>query len=224
MLVTRPAAAGLELAARLEQGGWQPVLAPLLRIETFAPSAPRQVAATLVTSGNAVPAIPPAMRERPVLAVGDATAALARAQGCADVRSASGDASALARLAAGQLSTPGPLLLLSGRGQGAQLATVLRGSGFHVHRRTAYAARPVTEIPQAALDGLRAGTLRAAPFLSAETARTFVRLLPPALHPALAEIDALAIGEPAAAALRPLPWRRILVSGAPTLEALLDLL
>lgn len=226
VLVTRPIDAARNIAERLRAAGWQPVLAPLLRIKPMplGPKAAPGVAAVVLTSANAVPAIPEQLRHLPALAVGDATAKLAREHGCGNVLSAGGDAAALARLAAARLDRPGPLLLLAGQGQGAALAAKLRGLGFRVHRRIAYAARPESRFPAAAAEAIEAGALRAALFLSAETARTFVRLLPPRLQPALEEVDALAIGAPAAAVLRPLPWRRVLVSGAPTLDGILGLL
>ena len=79
-------------------------------------------------------------------------------------------------------------------------------------------------MPPAAIRALRDGSLAAALFLSAETARAFVRLLPPPLHPALAAVDALAIGQLAADALCVLPWRRVRVSAKPTQDSLLALL
>ena len=45
-----------------------------------------------------------------------------------------------------------------------------------------------------------------------------------ALRPALAEVDACAIGRPAADVLTPLPWRRVRVSLLPTLDQVLALL
>ncbi len=182
------------------------------------------VAATLVTSGNALAALPEALHGLPLLAVGAATAGRAREAGFEYVLSADGDAAALAALAARSLEPGARLLLAVGAGQGAVLATVLRAGGFRVHRRTAYAARPVAEFPGVAQAALQEGALRAALFLSAETARAFARLLPAPLLPCLARMDALAIGEPAAAALRPLPWRRVRVSASPTLDGILALL
>ena len=86
------------------------------------------VQAVLLTSANAViPGLPDAR----VLAVGDATAARARAAGFTDVQSAGRDAAALAVLVE-QTCRPaaGPLLLASGEGQGMALATQLRGGGL----------------------------------------------------------------------------------------------
>ena len=168
--------------------------------------------------------MPSSLHGLPLLAVGAATARRAREAGFERVLSADSDAAALAALAARSLGPGARLLLAVGAGQGATLAAALRGGGFRVHRRTAYAAYPVAEFPGEAQAALQAGALRAALFLSAETARAFARLLPVPLLPHLAGVDALAIGEPAAAALRPLPWRRVRVSASPTLDGILALL
>jgi uroporphyrinogen-III synthase len=87
-----------------------------------------------------------------------------------------------------------------------------------------YAAVPVRAFPAEAAAALRDGHLHAALFLSAETAAAFVRTLPAALSSHVRNVMALAIGKPAADALQGLPWRRIRVPDAPTLDGLLALL
>ena len=223
MLVTRAAGDALATAERVASLGFVPVVAPLFRVRRFSPSVPEGVQAFLVTSGNAVAGLP--LRDVPVLAVGEVTAARALAAGFADVRSAGRDAAALAELVAGELEPrAGPVLLASGRGQGAAIAADLAGRGFQVVRRVFYAAVPVGGFPLAAERALTEGALSAAMFLSAETAAAFVRLLPPALLASLADVRALAIGKPAADALKPLPWREIRLAAAPTLDDVLALL
>ena len=93
-----------------------------------------------------------------------------------------------------------------------------------MHGRRAYAVVPAPALPEPAASALRDGSLRAATFLSAETARVFVRLLPDLLRPLVAEVDAVAIGQAAADALAPLPWHRVRVSLKPTLDHVLALL
>ncbi len=223
MLITRPADEAAATAARVVSAGYAPVIAPLLATRHFAETAAQRVQAVLVTSGNALPGL--SVREVPLLAVGDVTAARARAHGFADVRSAGRDATALAALAAEQLSPrDGPLLLACGRGQGAALAAALRGHGFRVTRRVTYAAAPVGRFPEAAAAALRAGHLYAAMFLSAQTAMAFARLLPPHLAPGLANVLALAIGNGAADALNHLPWRQVRLARTPTLDDVLALI
>ena len=183
-----------------------------------------QVQAVLVTSGNALPALPASLHGLPLLAVGDATAQRALAAGFTQVCSADGDAVALGALASTACPPGAVLLLATGAGQGWALAADLRARGFRVHRRAVYAARPVRRLPPAARDALAGRALRAALFLSADTARAFAHALPAGLHPLLRDIEALAIGQPAAEALARLPWRRVRVSAKPTLESVLALL
>jgi uroporphyrinogen-III synthase len=88
-----------------------------------------------------------------------------------------------------------------------------------------YAATPVPTLPEVAREVLAAKQITAALFFSAETAHHFVRLLQRArLHEAVRAVDALAIGQPAAVALQPLPWRRVCVAARPTQDAMLGLL
>ncbi len=184
------------------------------------------IAAVLVTSGNALPALWPAFRDRPILTVGDRTAARATAAGFTQVQSAGGNATDLARLVQQRLApAAGTLLLASGQGQGAPLAAALRAAGFRVLRRVVYAAAPVPALPDSVLAALRAGSVAAALFFSAETARHFVRLI---LAAGLADVtrscDAFAIGRPAAVALEALPWRRIRIAVRPNQDEMLALL
>jgi uroporphyrinogen-III synthase len=226
VLITRPEPGASETAARVAALGWQPVVAPLLVIQSRQVHAPRSLQAILVTSGNAIAALPASHRALPLLAVGDATAARARAAGFTRVESAAGDADALAALAVRRCDPVGaPLLLASGQGQGGELATTLRASRFRVLRRVAYAAEPVRALPQAMREALSSGAVHAALFFSAETARTAVRLLRRArLHDAVRNVDALAIGGPAAVALEALRWRCIRVAEQPNQDAMLALL
>ena len=199
------------------------MIAPLLDIRTRHPALPREVQALLVTSARGLDAVTPWPVR--VLAVGDATAACARAKGFCDVASAQGDAVALARLAGRELEPArGPILLLSGAGQGGAICTALRNMGFAVLRRVTYAAMPVRRFPAEASVALARNTLHAAIFLSGETAAAFVRLLPTPHIDHLAGVVALAIGKSAADALKPLPWRDVRLAASPTLDDVLALL
>ena len=224
VLLTRPEPGARATAARLAALGYTPVLAPLLvvRPRPFVLPDPARVQAIVAASGHAVDALPSSHLALPLLAVGAATAARARAAGCAQVRSADGDAQALAALAARHADPAGKaLLLLCGAGQGAALAASLRGHGFAVIRRVTYAARPVARLPEPARAALAAGTLAAALFFSAETARAFARL---ARGAALAGIEAITIGRPAAMALEGLGFRAVRIAAKPNQDAMLALL
>jgi uroporphyrinogen-III synthase len=224
VLVTRPRDAALETATRLERLGWEPVIAPCLVIASRAIADPPPCDAILVTSRNGLDALPASLHGVTLLAVGDATAARARGLGFRDVRSAAGDAAALAALAAATLPQGARVLQPAGAGQGAALEAQLTAGGFAVHRRVAYEAVPAAAFPADARVALRARRLGAATFLSAETARAFAQLLPASLRPLLAGVDALAISEATASALCTLPWRRVRVSATPDLDGILALL
>jgi uroporphyrinogen-III synthase len=225
VLITRPLPAGATTADAVVALGFVPLLAPALVVcARELGEIPAGLAAIAVTSGNALPGLPVSLHRLPLFAVGDATAARARAVGFADVTSAGADAAALAALLT-RRAPAGPLLLAVGEGQGAALEQALRAAGKPVHRRVLYAAEPAAELPAAAVAALRTGTVGAALFFSAETARVFVRLVEAAgLADALGGVRACAIGVPAVVALRTLRWREIRQADRPTQEAMLALL
>lgn len=228
VLITRPDPGATETAARVAALGYRPVVAPLLEISRLNATLPPSghVQAILATSGNAIPALPVSHRHLPLFAVGEATAELARAAGFVTVTSADGDSNALASLVVQScVRSAGPLLFACGRDQGQALAGDLRARGFAVVRRVVYAATPPNVLPDTAREAFAAGSLTAALFFSAETARQCVRLLEAArLQEAVRSVDALAIGRPAAVALQVLPWRQTRVAAQPNQDAMLALL
>lgn len=226
VLVTRSEPGATQTAARLTALGLFPIIAPVSLIIARDLRAPDHVIATLLTSRNAVAACPQSLHKRPVFAVGTATATLATELGFCRVFNSEGDAGTLANLVADALSPEhGSLFLPSAQGQGLVLAASLRRRGFHVIRRVAYQAVYVPDLPEAAAIDLRQGRLAAAMFFSGETSRHFVRLVQAAkLVNAVRNIEAVAISERAAVALRLLPWRRISVAVKPNQDAMLALL
>lgn len=228
MLITRPEPGASDTATRVAALGLMPVVTPLLEIHPLRPPLPdaSRLQAILVTSANAIAALPDSHRHLPLFAVGQATASRARSAGFGSVASADGDATALAILVERNCDRKaGPLLLASGRGQGGPLAADLRARGFLIIRRVVYAAVPVAVLPDAARTALSAGSLAAALFFSAETARHAVRLLRSTrLTEAVRSVEAVAIGSAAGVALEALPWRRIRVAARPNQDAMLALL
>lgn len=106
--ITRAEPGAVRTAARLRDMGYEPIVAPLLTIQNLTPPVPdlAPFAALAFTSINGVAAFAALTprRDLPVFAVGDATAQAARDAGFAEVRSASGDLHALARLIASERS------------------------------------------------------------------------------------------------------------------------
>ena len=222
VLVTRAVDDFAATAELLAVRGFEPIAAPLLRIVLRAPKLPAVVHAVLVTSGHALPALPPTLHATPLFAVGDATADRARLVGFADVHSAAGDAGDLAALVLSRVS--GTALLATGAGQGGALSACLRRGGLGVVRRVVYEARPVARLPATAVAALGSGELHGIIFMSAATAQSFVGAIPRPLYPALGTVIAACISEQAATMLRPLPWRQVRVSLRPTLHHVLALL
>ncbi len=226
VLITRPEPGATQTAVRLTALGLIPVVAPVLHIVGRLVQAPDSIVATLLTSRNAVAACPPFLHDRPVFAVGTATAKQAAEVGFTRVFDACGDANMLASLVSESLSpAEGSLFLPTGLGQGTELAASLRHRGFTVLRRVAYQAAVVPVLPEAAAVHLRQHELAAALFFSGETARHFVHLLKVAgMAQTVSGMEAVSISERAAVALRSLPWRRISVAAKPNQDAMLVLL
>lgn len=228
VLITRPEPGASATAARVAALGFIPLVTPVLvarRIEAVLPP-PEDITAVLLTSGSAIPGLPPAYRDLPVLAVGDATATRARAAGFCDVVSAAGDATDLAGLAKMRLPRNArPILLAVGRFQGNALAQELRAAGFRVLRRVVYSMVAARALTPPAVAALRAGQVRAALFFSAETAQHFVKLAQRArVDTALRSVEAISIGRPAAMALGRMNWRRIRLAAHPNQDEMLALL
>jgi uroporphyrinogen-III synthase len=226
VLITRPEPGATQTANRLTALGLCPIIAPIFSIVPKKVRAPDRVAATLLTSRNALAVCPPSLYDRPIFAVGTVTAGLAANSGFNRVFDADGNAEALARLVADTLSpADGSLFMPTGQGQGADLAASLRKCGFRVIRRVAYRAMGVPVLPEAAAIHLRERQLAAILFFSGEAARHFVHLLDAAaLSEAVRDVEAVSISERAAMALRSLPWRRINVAAKPNQDAMLVLL
>lgn len=228
VLITRPQPGASETERLVAALGLVPLVAPLQEIVTVPISlpAPERLAGLVLTSGNAITPIPPAYHELPSWVVGDATAARAEDAGFKDVRSANGDAIALARLIADRMHpTDGPLLLVTGRGHGAPLCALLREHTFRVIRRVAYRPRAVTCFPPAVAEALADPEPLRVLFYSAVAARLFTRLLKAAGKEATIRThEAVAISPAVGMALETHRWGAIRVAARPNQDAMLILL
>jgi uroporphyrinogen-III synthase len=215
VLVTRPEPGAAETAAACAALGWDAILAPALVLRATPPRPLPRAQALLLPSRAAARALAPL--GLPVLAVGDGTAAEARARGFTDVRAAGGEAASLVDLAAATFDpAAGPLLLAVGRGYSTGLAAALRGRGFRVIRRIAYEAAAATALPPAARAALRAGHVGAALFTSPRGATITISLLRAAGLTGIAPtMRALAISPRIATALAALPWAAIETTARP---------
>jgi uroporphyrinogen-III synthase len=228
ILVTRPLEDGKEIAARLAERGHRTLLAPLLE-PRFSDGPPleeggelEQVQALLASSANGVRAFirRSARRDLPVFAVGPQTAKEARDAGFADVRSADGDAKALAEATRRWAAPQGVLLHVCAQDAPGILAESLAADGFSVRRCALYTIEPAQHLPPQAQNALKDGALDAVMFFSPRTARIFG-----ALSDSLPTqgLTAMCISPATAQALIPSRFARIAVAARPNQDAMLAL-
>ncbi len=226
-LVTRPQPGAAQTAAALTARGVAVLVEPMLTIELLPPDILDlgDVQALLFTSANGARAFAVASPERrlPVLAVGNATARAARAAGFEQVRSAAGDAGALAGLAARCCDpSAGALLHACSADVAADLAGSLAGSGFAVRREVLYRARAAEALSPELIGALRGGQLQIALFFSPRTAAVFARLAERnGVGSACRLVRACVLSEAVAGALAGLAWRGIRVARRPDREAMM---
>ncbi|MFK0297795.1 uroporphyrinogen-III synthase [Brevundimonas sp. NPDC090276] len=216
--ITRAQPGAARTAARLTALGFEPVVAPLLAIRPL-PDALDQapdfatVAALAFTSPNGVAAfaaLTPALRERPVFAVGDATAEAARDAGFHDARSAAGDIHALARLIAAT-TIKGLILAPGAREPAGDLPALL--PDHKVQRLPVYAAEETEAVPPADFDAVLLHSPRAA--------RALAAILPPETA---ANRLAVCISAAASVPLQALSFTEIRIADAPDETSMLTAL
>ncbi|MEO8300889.1 MAG: uroporphyrinogen-III synthase [Rhizomicrobium sp.] len=228
ILITRPLQDGKEIAARLAERGHQALLAPLL--EPRFHTGPlleeghelENVQALLASSANGIRAFirRSARRDLPVFAVGPQTAKEANEAGFGDVRSADGDAKALAEATRRWASPEGVLLHVCAEDAPGTLAESLTADGFLVRSCALYTIEPARRLPPETETALKQGTLDAVMFFSPRTARIFGALadsLP------TERLTALCISPATAQPLIPSRFARIAVAERPNQDAMLAL-
>lgn len=225
--ITRAEPGAQATAERVRARGHNAVVAPLLVLRPVEGAGVdlRGVAALAFTSANGVRAFACAddRRDLPVYAVGDASAAQARALGFADVVSAAGDVHDLATLVTARLDPKaGPLLHPAASTVAGDLRGTLAAAGFEVLRVVLYDARPVTALSPQATQALAEGAVEAVALMSPRTAAAFARLITLAgLESACAAMVAVCLSDAVAQALGPLTWRRVAVAARPDQASLL---
>lgn len=227
-LITRPRAESEVLAALLGERGIEAIIEPLIEIADTQAALPGLVGvqAILCTSANGVRAVARASAERglPLFAVGNATAARARAEGFRHVESAGGDVEDLAYLVVRRLKPQaGKLLHVAGSAVAGDLAAELGEQGFTVERAVLYEASPARALTPAVAEAIAGGTVDFALFFSPRTAAIFARLTEEAgVQAGLGPTVAVSISAAADAMLTDLPFRDRVIAKAPTQAALVD--
>ncbi|HSS12789.1 MAG TPA: uroporphyrinogen-III synthase [Rhizomicrobium sp.] len=222
--MTRPLEDGKEIARLLAQRGHQAVLAPLLepRFLDGPPVELENVQALLASSANGIRAFVrrSARRDLPVFAVGPQTAKEAQDAGFVDVRSADGDAKALAEATRRWASPEGVLLHVCAEDAPGALAESLAADGFSVRRSALYAIEPARHLPPHAEIALRQEALDGVMFFSPRTARIFGAL---AHSLPTQRLTGFCISSATAQALTQSRFARILVAARPNQDEMLAL-
>jgi uroporphyrinogen-III synthase len=232
LLVTRPEPDATRQAMLLAAHGHEPILAPLLAIEsaTEMPLELDGAQALIVTSRNALCALAThrdlaASLQLPLFAVGEATAKAAAELGFAKVTSGPGTGEGLSRLIADALDpNAGALVHLSGETVAFDLKSALQAKGFKVRQPVLYRAVPATRLPESVLSLLNAGELDGVILMSPRTAAIFAALV--VRHEALTQasrLDCYCLSAAVAQAVEPLKARAI-VAVRPSEEDILALL
>lgn len=218
-IVTRAEPGASVTAGGIRARGGLAVVLPLFQIvETGAATvSPERLQALIFTSAHGVRTAPASLdRALRVFAVGDATAAVAKAAGYAAVASAQGDGPALAALMAESLDPKnGPVLHVRGEDVAFDMTAALRSAGFEAEAIVTYRAKTIARLEpdQLAAAARSQGVL----FHSARGAEAGARLMAP-LAPHLV---AICISEAARAAAQGAPFAAFAVAERPTDEALI---
>jgi len=180
ILLTRPEPDASETAARLQAGGHEVIVAPLLMIAIAPPpSDPPDPKAIILTSRNGVRALatwPQASgwHDLPVFATGVATARSAREAGFTDVRTAASDAAGLADHFMAHIDKDvRPILYPAARDRTGALTEGLRAGGYDVRTIEAYSAEMARTLGAAAMDAVRRKAIEGVLLYSNRTAEAF---------------------------------------------------
>ena len=231
LLVTRPILDAERTASRLRAMGHIVVVRPLLRVEFLPLIIEVDPAAIVVTSRNAVRAIGTwkevaAWWDRPLFAVGAATASAAVAAGFKDVRAAEGDGAALARLVSGSPDPAGGSVLYpAAEDRSLVMEEMLRAEGFDIEIAVAYRMTAAEGLGSDVVEALRSGALAGILLYSKRSAATFLSLVDKSgLTGALQQLRIFALSPTIASIFAGRAVGRIDVAAAPREDALLSLI
>ncbi len=214
VIITRPAEDAALFAALIEGAGGRAIYSPAIEIEFSSTRIDIDGAGALAfTSANGVRAFVRATpaRELPVFAVGETTAAVARASGFKTVAAADGDVASLAALIA-DAGVDGEVVHVAGSERAGELADLLAAAGAPSRREVMYAARPVQALADQAATAIKRGGAIVT-FFSPRTAGLFLeRTADAGLTGALGACHAVCLSPAVAHAARRASWRSATVS------------
>lgn len=227
VMVTRPEPGASRTARALQAAGYEPVIVPLTEIVALPvdPAAvDRATGADLVlaTSMNAIRHAPgallAALRDRPLWAVGDATAQAAQETGFGDVRSVDGDAATLAETVLERTPASARLAYLCGAVRLSALEDALATNGRDVIPIETYTAKKVSHMTDKWRDVAATGPIDAVLLHSAVSAQCLAEATEPQ---DIENAVIIAMSERVAAALPDHERQRAVVARRPRDDAML---
>ena len=223
VLVTRPRPDADRTAEAVRGAGFEPIVAPLMRIAPRDGALARapQADAAAITSASGARAYAGQGGRLPVFAVGPASTEAAREAGLRVVGTAGGDVASLAELIAA--ARPARVLHAGGARLAGDLAGDLARRGVPCARVMLYEAREAERLPEAAVRAIREGLAWTLLF-SPRSAALFERLVRAAGLQDCLRRSRLAALSPAVAAACSLPFEHVAVAGAPEHSRLVDFL
>ncbi len=229
VLVTRAEPDGQIFADQLRAAGFDPILAPVMRIEIARAEIDLNgIGALAFTSANGVRAFAAncARRDLPVFAVGSVTAEAATASGFPNVSAAGGDVGSLANHIASESAVTGNgLLHVAGEDRAGDLVALLAEKNIAARRQTLYRAAPIETLSPAVIAIMAQESGLWVTLFSPRTATLFLELADRAgLTPRLAVMRAACLSEAVAAAAAPIRWAGVGVARDRTAAGILELL
>jgi len=229
VLVTRPEPGAGDTARVLAAAGIETVVAPLLEARWLTPALPEaaSIDAIVLTSANGVRGLmalegAPALRAHTVFAVGDRTAAAARAAGFTDIRSAAGAFDDLVELISAEM-VHGTLLHARGQHAAGDLAAALSADGIGIIEAIVYEMDAPPALPEAARLSLTAGELQAVLLYSRRTAEVFAALTRGLPEVTKRQVALICLSEQVATPVREAGYGRIAIAHSPNEAAMVGL-
>jgi len=220
--ITRAEPGASATAARVDQLGFDPIVAPLLSFRGLdAEVRIGEGEALAFTSINGVERTAALTSERsaPVFAVGDATAQAARAAGFDHVASAGGDVEALAALIIA--AAPHGVLHPSARQTAGDLVGALTRAGIRARKIATYETQTATHLPNAVAEALACKRLAAVLIHSPKAGEAAAASFGSRGRPSPSAIAVYGLSPACVAPFHRLGFARVLAAGAPTEAALM---
>lgn len=230
VIVTRPQDESDALTEMLHEHGYRVIHEPLTRVflrHTVQPDVARAVSAdpdaVIVTSRHGVHALAALteMRDLSLLCVGEGTAKAAASVGFDRVRVTGGNVHQLLEHVLSSYDQGARFFYPSAEHVRMDVAGALIRQGMQAERLVVYEAVAAQRFSDTFLEQLKRQPMDAALFLSQRVAQIFVTLLAKnKLEDSLADMQACAMSDTIAGALKDAPWQGVHVAQQPTLASL----